>query len=89
MKSHNNKIMKVKRTLALVNEATVPIDQAIEAVSHIGGTIFDMRLKETDDRLIWRIKMVREGERVKVHLDAKSGIIVEAKAETASEENFL
>jgi uncharacterized membrane protein YkoI len=90
MKSNHNRLMKVKRTLALVNEATVSIDQAIDAVSHIGGTIFDMRLKEARERIIWRIKMVRDGERVKVHVDAKSGLIIEANAEVAvAEQNFV
>ena len=90
MKFNHNRLMKVKRTLGLVNEATVSIDQAIDAVSHIGGTIFDMRLKEARERIIWRIKMVRDGERVKVHVDAKSGLIIEAKAEVAvAEQNFV
>ncbi len=89
MKS-NHKMMKVKRTLGLVDEATVSIDQAIDAVSHIGGSIFDMRLKEAHERITWRIKMVRDGERVKIHVDAKSGLIVEAKAEVAmAEQNFV
>lgn len=89
MKS-NHKMMKVKRTLGLVDEATVSIDQAIDAVSHIGGSIFDMRLKEAYERITWRIKMVRDGERVKVHVDAKSGLIIEAKAEVAmAEQNFV
>lgn len=89
MKSNHNRLMKVKRTLSLVEEATVSIDQAIDAVSHIGGTIFDMRLKETRERIIWRIKMVRDGERVKVHVDAKSGLIIEANAEVAVAEQNL
>ncbi len=90
MKCDHDRIMKVKRTVALVNEATVSIDQAIAAVSQIGGTIFDMRLKEVDERIVWRVKMVRDGERVKVHVDARSGRIVEAKAEvTVMEPNLV
>lgn len=90
MKSNYNRMMKIKRTLGLVNEATVSIDQAIAAVSRIGGTIFDMRLKEVDGKVIWRVKMVRNGERVKVHVDATSGLIIEAKAEVAvTEQNFV
>ena len=90
MKSNYNRMMKIKRTLGLVNEATVSIDQAIAAVAHIGGTIFDMRLKEVDGKVIWRVKMVRNGERVKVHVDARSGLIIEAKAEVAvTEQNFV
>jgi uncharacterized membrane protein YkoI len=90
MKSNHNRMMKIKRTVGRVNDATVSIDQAIAAVSHIGGTIFDMRLKEVDEKVIWRVKMVRNGERVKVHLDAKSGHIIEANAEVAvAEQNFV
>lgn len=90
MKSNHNRMMKIKRTVGLVNDATVSIDQAIAAVSHIGGTICDMRLKEVEERVIWRVKMVRNGERVKIHVDAKSGLIIEAKAEVAvTEENFV
>lgn len=83
MKYDHDRIMKVKRTVEMVNEATVSIEQAIAAVSPIGGTIFEMRLKEVDDRVLWRVKMVRDGERVKVNIDAKSGLIIEAKAEVA------
>ena len=83
MKSDQNRFRKVKRAMGLVNGATVSIDQAIDAVSQIEGTIFEMKLKEVDDRIVWRVKMVRAGERVKVDVDAQSGHIVEAKADVA------
>lgn len=81
-------MMKVRRTIEMVNEATVTIEQAIAAVAPIGGTIFEMRLKEVEDRVFWRVKMVRDGERVKVNIDAKSGLIIEAKAEVAVGDGF-
>jgi uncharacterized membrane protein YkoI len=83
MKYDHDRMMKVRRTIEMVNEATVTIEQAIAAVAPIGGTIFEMKLKEVEDRVIWRVKMVRDGERVKVNIDAKSGLIIEAKAEVA------
>ncbi|HSA85501.1 MAG TPA: PepSY domain-containing protein [Nitrospira sp.] len=88
MKYDHDRMMKVRRTIEMVNEATVTIEQAIAAVAPIGGTIFEMRLKEVEDRVFWRVKMVRDGERVKVNIDAKSGLIIEAKAEVAVGDGF-
>lgn len=84
MKYNHDRIMKAKRTKALINHAAVSIDQAIAAVSMIGGTIFDMKLKEIEDKPVWRVKLLRGGdEQVKVYVDAMSGCIIEAKAEVA------
>ena len=61
---------------------SVSIDQAIAvAVSSVGGTVFDVKLKEVNNQTVWRLKLLRSGERVKVFVDAKAGKILEAKAE--------
>jgi len=83
MKHDHDRYMHAKRTIALVDNATVSIERAIAAVSAIGGTVFDVKLKEIDQQTVWRIKLVRGGERVKVYVDAHSGHIIQAKAEVA------
>lgn len=67
MKNDRNRVLKGTRTIALVNSTVISIDEAIAAVSTIGGTIYDMKLKELDDTAVWRVKLVRDGERVKVY----------------------
>jgi uncharacterized membrane protein YkoI len=81
MKFDCDRLIQVKRTIALVSASCVSIDQVIAAVSPIGGTIFDVKLKEVDQQTVWRVKLLRGGERVKVYVDAHSGHIIEAKAE--------
>jgi uncharacterized membrane protein YkoI len=90
MKNDRNRVLKGKRTIRLVNSTLISIDEAIAAVSTIGGTIYDMKLKELDDTAVWRVKLVRDGERVKVCVDAASGQIIEAKvAVTAMEPSLV
>lgn len=79
MKHGANRILKGNRTIGLLNDTMISIDDAIAAVSTIGGTIYDMKLNELDDKVVWRVKLVRDGERVKVYVDATSGNIIEAK----------
>jgi uncharacterized membrane protein YkoI len=88
MKYDHDRLMQAKRTIALVNTCTVPLDQAIAiARSSVGGTVFDVKLKEMDERVVWRMKLLRGGERVKVYVDALAGHIIEAKAEVAVSEH--
>lgn len=68
---------KHDRTSALVNSAEIPLDEAIAAVSTIGGTIYDVKLKKFDARPVWRVKLLRGTERVKVYVDARSGQMLE------------
>ncbi len=88
MKFDYDRIMQAKRTIALVNNSAISIYEAIAAVSMIGGTVFDVKLKEVDQQIVWRVKLVRDGERVKVYVDAQSGHIIEAKAEVAVVEPY-
>ena len=74
----------IRATADLVRTCSVSIDQAVAvAVSSIGGTVFDVKLKEVNQQTVWRLKLLRSGERVKVFVDAKAGKILEAKAEMA------
>jgi len=67
----------------------VSIDHAIAvAVSSVGGTVFDVKLKAVNHQTVWRVKLLRSGERVKVFVDAKAGKILEAKAEIAIPKNY-
>ena len=76
------KLIRAKRTVGLVNSCTISIDQAIAiALSSIGGTVFDVKVKEMNQVVVWRVKLLRAEGRVKVYVDAGSGKIIEAKAE--------
>jgi len=78
--------LRAKRTIALVNSCAVTMEAALATVmSSIGGTVFDIKLKEIDQRVVWRIKLLRNGERVKVYVDGRSGLIVEAMAEISAD----
>lgn len=82
MSSHYEKLMRAQKTIDLVNSCTISIDQAIAVASaSMGGTVFDVKVKEMDQRIVWRVKLLRSDQRVKVYVDAASGKILEAKAE--------
>ena len=81
--------MEAKKAVALVSACSVSIDQAINvALSSIGGTIFDAKLKEVDHRVVWRVKLLTGGGRVKMYIDARSGHVLEAKAEITVAEPY-
>lgn len=84
MKRRHDRALKTEKANELVNNAPVSIEEAIAAVSAIGGTIYDIKLSNVDGRVVWRVKLVRVTERVKVYVDAKLGDIVEAKAEVTA-----
>jgi len=89
MKYNHDRLIQAKRTIALVSACSISADRAMEvARSIIGGTVFDVRLKEVERRVIWRVKLLRDGERVKVYVDAGSGRILDAKAEIAVAEPY-
>ena len=84
MKANVDRLIRAKRTVDLVRTCSVSIDKAITvAVSSVGGTVFDVKVKEMNQQTVWRVKLLRSGERVKVYVDAKSGKILEARAEIA------
>ena len=82
MRVNYEKLMRAKRTADMVSSCTVSIEHAIAvAQASIGGTVFDVKVKEVNHQIVWRVKMLRAGERVKVYVDARSGNIIEVKAE--------
>ena len=88
MKFDGAKLTRVRKTIGLVSTCSTSIDQAIGvAVSRIGGLVFDVRMREVNDRPVWRIKLLRSGEEVKVYVDARSGQILQAKARVAFAES--
>ena len=88
MKFDAAKLTRLRKTIGLAGTCSTSIDQAIGvAVSLIGGMVYDVRLKEANDRPVWRIKLLRSGEEVKVYVDARSGHILEAKARVAIAES--
>ena len=78
MKHDRKHSRKEDRTIPLVNSAGIPLDEAIAAVSSIGGAVYDVKLKKFDTRTVWRVKLLRGTERVKVYVDAESGQVLEA-----------
>ncbi len=88
IKFDHDRIMQTKRAIALVSTSSISIEQALAAVSMIGGTVFDIKLKEVDQQTVWRVKLLRGGERVKVYVDAQTGSILEAKAEISVTEPY-
>lgn len=82
MKYNYDRLMEAKKAVALVSACSVSIDQAINvALSSIGGTIFDAKLKEVEQQVVWRVKLLTSGGRVKMYIDARSGRVLGAKAE--------
>jgi len=82
MKHNHDRVMQAKKTVALISTCSITIEQAINAaVSSVGGTVFDAKLKEVDERVVWRVKLLNAGRQVKVYIDGRSGHVLEAKVE--------
>jgi uncharacterized membrane protein YkoI len=89
MKYNHDRLMEARKTVALVSACSVSIEQAIGAArSSVGGTVFDAKLKEIEQQLVWRVKLVVGGRRVKVYVDARSGRVIDAKAEILDHKGF-
>jgi uncharacterized membrane protein YkoI len=89
MKYDNDRLMQARKTVALVSACAVSIEHAIGvARSTVGGTVFDAKLKEVEQQLVWRVKLVVGARRVKIYVDAHSGCVVHAKAEMLAHERF-
>ena len=83
MKHNHDRVMQAKKIVALISTSSVTIERAINvALSSGGGTVFDAKLKEVNERVVWRVKLLNAGRRVKVYIDGRSGLVLEAKAET-------
>jgi len=83
MKHHHDRVMEAQGTVALVSACPTSLEQAIKtALSSVGGTAFEAKLREIGHQLVWKVKLVVGGERVKVVIDARSGHVMKAKAET-------
>lgn len=82
MKNDLDRLMQAKKTAALVEACSVSIDQAVKAaLSCIAGTVVDARLKEKDDHVVWRIKLLTTEGRVKLYVDGRTGGILEARTD--------
>ena len=83
MKHDRDRVMEAQRTVALVSACPTSLEQAIKtALSSVGGTAFEVKLREVDQQLVWKLMLVVDGQRVKVVIDAHSGHVIKAKAET-------
>ena len=82
MKRKHDRLVRTKKTAALVNACSVSIEQAVRvALASIGGTVVDAKLKEKNNQVAWRIKLLTADGRVKMYIDGRSGSILEAKRE--------
>ena len=87
MKYDHDRKMETKRMAALVGVCPISLEQATKmALSSVGGTAFEVKLREVDQQLVWKVKLVVDGQRCKVMIDANSGRVMKAKAETAVSE---
>ena len=87
MKQIHDRVMQAKKTVALVSACSVSIEQAIHtALSSVGGTVFEAKLREVDLQIVWRVKLLSAGQRIKVYVDARSGRVLNAKAEISVDE---
>lgn len=87
MKYDQDRVMDAKKTVALVGSCLISLEQATKtALSSVGGTAFEVKLREVNQQLVWKVKLVVAGQRVKVVIDAHSGHVIKAKTETAVRE---
>jgi len=87
MKYDHERFVRAKRTVALVAISSITIEQAIRlAQDTLGGTAFDAKLKEKDDQIVWRVKLLTAEGRKKIYIDGRTGSVIEAKAEHLFEE---
>lgn len=84
MKYDYDRLIKATRTVAQVNACSISIEEAIRlAQSRVDGTVFEAKLKEIDQQIVWKVKLLVAGQRVKVYIDARSGLVINAKAEVS------
>jgi uncharacterized membrane protein YkoI len=84
MKYDYDRLIKATRTVAQVNACSISIEEAIRlARSRVDGTVFEAKLKEIDQQIVWKVKLVVAGQQVKVYIDARSGLVINAKAEVS------
>jgi len=82
MKYNHDRLSQAEKTAALVNACSVSIEQAVRvALTSVAGTVVDAKLKEKDEQVVWRIKLLTARGRVKMHIDGRSGNILKAKRE--------
>ena len=88
MKYKHDRLAQAERTFAMVSVSSISIEQAIStAISIVGGTAFEAKLTEVDEKVVWIVKIVCAGQRCKVDIDARSGRVIDAKAEIDAHES--
>jgi uncharacterized membrane protein YkoI len=76
---------KTQKASTLVKASSVTIDQAVTvALTSVKGAVVDAKLKEKDRRVVWRIKLLGPSGLIKLHIDGRSGKLLDAFAETVS-----
>src|SRR5215475_1046846 len=87
MKHDHDRVMEAQRTVALVSACPTSLEQAIKtALSSVGGTACEVKLREVDHQVVWKVKLVVGGERINVVIDARPGHVIKAKTETNASE---
>jgi uncharacterized membrane protein YkoI len=87
MKDRHERVREAQQTVAMVSTCPISIEQAIStALLSVGGTVFEAKLKEVERLVVWKVKLVSAGQRIKVYIDAHSGRVLDAKAEVTIQE---
>src|SRR5262245_34220681 len=56
MKHDHDRVMEAQRTVALVSACPTSLEQAIKtALSSVGGTAFEVKLREVDHQVVWKV----------------------------------
>ena len=88
MKYKHDRLAKAERTFAMVSASSISIEEAISmAISIVSETAFEAKLTEGNEKVVWKVEIVYAGQRCKVDIDARSGRVIDAKAEIDAHES--
>lgn len=77
-----------KETVEMASTAKVTIDQAIKTASEkVAGKVVEAELEKKHDKLVWEVEVVTaENKVMEVHIDAKSGDVIDVEEEKSEKE---
>ncbi|HSL02057.1 MAG TPA: PepSY domain-containing protein [Nitrospiraceae bacterium] len=77
-----------KETVEMAATAKVTIDQAIKTASEkVAGKVVEAELEKKHDKLVWEVEVVTaENKVMEVHIDAKSGDVIDVEEEKSEKE---
>jgi len=82
MRDSCDPLVQTKKMVALAHACSISINQAVNiALTSIGGTVVDAKLKGKPDKVHWKIKVLTAEGLIKVYIDGRSGEMLEAWCE--------